>query len=242
MWPQILPGLRMKLFMLLLVGIVYPLAITGICQFAFPHQANGSLVTSGASIVGSDLIGQGFSRPEYFQPRPSSAGGGYDATASSGSNLGPTSAKLLYGTTKTGDNKTQAVDFDGVSLRLVHYCLANGIPYQASVPLERFEDAQGHLDDARLIQAFRDPTTPLLFRAKGPIPADAVTGSASGLDPHISVAAALYQVPRVARQRGLSETKVLALVNRFTQGRQLGILGESRVNVLLLNQALDQMK
>ncbi len=240
MWPQILPGLRMKLFMLLLVGIVYPLAITGICQFAFPHQANGSLVTSGASIVGSDLIGQGFSRPEYFQPRPSSAGGGYDATASSGSNLGPTSAKLLYGTTKTGDNKTQAVDFDGVSLRLVHYCLANGIPYQASVPLERFEDAQGHLDDARLIQAFRDPTTPLLFRAKGPIPADAVTGSASGLDPHISPANAWAQASRVAKARGASAGQVAQLIAGSTEGPDWGILGEPRVNVLRLNLALDR--
>src|SRR5512142_457021 len=107
MWSQILPGLKIKLFMTVLLGVLYPLAITGICQIVFPHQANGSLATSGAGVIGSELVGQNFTRAEYFHPRPSSAGNGYDATASSGSNLGPTSAKLIFGTTKTDDKKNE---------------------------------------------------------------------------------------------------------------------------------------
>src|SRR3954451_17574145 len=115
MWEQILPGLRMKLFLTILLGVVYPLAITGVSQVAFRYRANGSLITEGGKVVGSELIGQSFSKPEYFQSRPSSAGNGYDATASGGSNLGPTSAKLLYGTTKTDDKKNEVADFDGIS-------------------------------------------------------------------------------------------------------------------------------
>ena len=139
-------------------------------------------------MIGSELIGQNFTKPEYFQPRPSSAGSGYDATASSGSNLGPTSAKLIHGTTKMDDKKNEVVDFDGINLRIVHYCLDNDIPYESSAPLDRFKDANGGLDDVKLIKAFNDDKAPLLFKAKAPIPADAVTASASGLDPHISPA------------------------------------------------------
>src|SRR5450759_5603751 len=100
MWLQMLPGLRITIFVTLLTGVAYPLFMTGICQILFPNQANGSLITAGGKVIGSELIGQNFSKPEYFQPRPSSAGSGYDATASSGSNLGSTSAKLVRGTTK----------------------------------------------------------------------------------------------------------------------------------------------
>jgi potassium-transporting ATPase KdpC subunit len=240
MWSQILPGLRIKLFMTVLLGVVYPLVITGICQALFSHQANGSLVTAGGRVIGSQLIGQSFTRPEYFQPRPSSAGSGYDATSSGGSNLGPTSAKLLHGTIKTDSKNHEVVDFDGLDLRIVHYCLDNGIPYESSAPLDQFRDGKGNLDDVKLIKAFNDSKTPLVFRARAPIPADAVTASASGLDPHISPANAELQAARVVKARGAALEQVKQLIADATEGPELGFLGEPRVNVLRLNLALDQ--
>src|ERR1019366_3884004 len=123
MWEQILPGLRIKIFMTLVLGVVYPLAMTGISQVIFPKQANGSLITVGNKVIGSEIIGQNFSKPEHFHPRPSAAGSGYDATASGGSSLGPTSAKLIRGTTKMDDKKNEVVDYDGISLRIVHFCV-----------------------------------------------------------------------------------------------------------------------
>lgn len=239
MWEQILPGLRIKLFMTVLLGVAYPLAITGVSQAVFPKQANGSLVMQGDKVVGSELIGQIFSKPEYFRPRPSSAGGGYDAAASSGSNLGPTSAKLLRGTIKKDDKGAEVVDFDGVSLRTVHYAVENGIPYESSVPLDQFKDASGNLDDVKLIKGFNDANAPLRFTAKVSIPADAVTASASGLDPHISPANAERQAARVAKARGAAVDQVKQLVWDATEGPELGLLGEPRVNVLRLNLALD---
>jgi K+-transporting ATPase ATPase C chain len=239
MWDQILPGLRIKIFMTLVLGIGYPLMMTGLSQLLFPHKANGSLVEVNGKVVGSELIGQNFSRPEYFHPRPSSAGNGYDATASGGSYLGPTSAKLIHGSTKLDDKKKEVVDFDGIQLRLVHYCLDNEIPYESSMPLEQFKDASGNLDDVKLIKTFNDANAPLIFTAKAPIPADAVTGSASGLDPHISPAFAQAQVARVAKTRGVSVDQIRQLVSQFTEQPDLGILGEARVNVLKLNMAMD---
>ncbi len=240
MWEQILPGLRINLFATILFGLVYPLAITGVCQVLFPHQANGSLVTAGDKIVGSEIIGQNFAKPEYFHPRPSSAGSGYDATASSGSNLGPTSAKLVHGTTKMDDKKNEVVDFDGISLRMVHYCVENAIPYESSTPLDRFKDANGGLDDVKLIKAFNDDKAPLVFTAKAPIPADAVTASGSGLDPHISPDSARAQADRVAKVRGISIEQANQVITQFTDGPDFGFLGDPRVNVLRLNLALDQ--
>src|SRR5215813_12821584 len=208
MWEQILPGLRIKIFLTILLGVIYPLGMTGISQLLFSKQANGSLVTSGGKVVGSELIGQNFSKDEYFHPRPSSAGNGYDATASSGSNLGPTSAKLLRGTTKMDDKKNEVVDFDGISLRIVHYCLDNDIPYESSMPLDQFKTAKGDLDEVKLIKAFNDDKNPLVFKPKAPIPADAVTASGSGLDPHISAANAEIQATRVAKARKVSPEQV----------------------------------
>jgi potassium-transporting ATPase KdpC subunit len=187
MWSQLSPGLRINIFLTILVGVVYPLAVTGISQIAFPHQANGSLITSGGKIIGSELIGQNFTKPEYFHPRPSAAGSdGYDAGASSGSNLGPTNQKL--------HDRVKAA-------------------------AEKFRE--------------NNPSF------QGPIPADLLTTSASGLDPHISPASALAQIARVARARGMSEDEVERLVARFTQPPDLGLLGDPRVNVLKLNLALD---
>jgi K+-transporting ATPase ATPase C chain len=187
MWTFISPAFRFMLVMTVLTGLIYPLAVTGIAQAVFPHQANGSLVTIDGTVVGSALIGQNFTRPEYFHPRPSAAGSGYDAALSSGSNLGPTNEKLA----------------DRV---------------RASVEQYRKENP--------------DYT--------GPIPADAVTASGSGLDPHISPANAAIQATRVAGARHLNPTAVRQLVLDMTEQPWLGFVGEPRVNVLRLNLALDQ--
>ena len=188
MWQQILPGIRIKLFMTIVLGVLYPLAITGISQVMFPHQANGSLVTVNGKVVGSELIGQNFAKPEYFQPRPSAAGNdGYDPTASSGSNYGPTNQKLV-------DRVKASID------------------------------------------KFRKDNPDYT----GPLPADLVTASASGLDPHLSPDSASAQAARVAKARGVSTDQVSQLIAQQTEGPDLGVLGEPRVNVLKLNVALDE--
>ncbi|PXA86052.1 potassium-transporting ATPase subunit C [Nostoc sp. 3335mG] len=178
------PALVMTGLFALTLGIAYPLAITGVAQVAFPHQANGSLVEQGGKAVGSELIGQNFAEDRYFHPRPSAAGKGYDATASSGSNLGPTSLALA-------------------------------------------DRVKG--DVAKL------PVT------GKPIPPDLVTTSASGLDPDISPEAALYQVARVARARGVAAAPIEALVRNAIDTPILPFLGDPHVNVLALNRALDRM-
>jgi potassium-transporting ATPase KdpC subunit len=170
-----------------LLGVGYPLAVTGLAQVLFPAKANGQLIERNGKVIGSAIIGQAFSSPGYFRSRPSAAGTGYDAANSSGTNLGPTNKKLI-------DSVKQAV-----------------------------ADAQKE-----------NPGTP--------VPVDLVTSSASGLDPHISPAAAAFQVPRVAKDRSMSEAEVSRLVDQFTEGRQLGFFGEARVNVLLLNLALDDLQ
>jgi len=240
MFKELGPGFRLTLAFTVLTGLLYPLAMTGVSQLIFPAQANGSLVKVNDKVVGSSLIGQNFSKPEYFHPRPSAAGNGYDATASGGSNLGPTSAKLLRGTTATDDKKNETVSFDGISLRVLHYCLDNDIPYESSMSLDPFKNEKDELDDVKLVKAFNDVKTPLVIQAKVPIPPDAVTASSSGLDPHISPANAEVQAARVAKTRNVSVDQVKQLIAESSRAADLGFLGEPRVNVLTLNIAIDQ--
>src|ERR1700681_1130202 len=240
MLKELKPAFMMMLVMTVLTGLIYPAVITGIAQAVFRDQANGSLILANGQVVGSRLIGQNFTKPEYFHPRPSAAGNGYDPTASAGSNLGPTSAKLINGTTKVDEKKNEVVDFDGIEDRIVHYCVNNDIPFDSSMPLDTFKDAQGNLDDVKLIKAFNDDKAPMVFTPKTPIPADAVTASASGLDPHISPGNAQVQAARVAKARGVSVEQVQELVTQHTDGRALGFLGEPSVNVLELNLAMDR--
>ncbi|MDX2056447.1 MAG: potassium-transporting ATPase subunit KdpC [Gemmatimonadales bacterium] len=183
---QLRPALLGAVVLCLMTGFVYPGVVTGLAQLLFPRQANGSLVTVDGVVVGSALIGQGFARPEYFHPRPSAAGAGYDPTASGGTNKGPTDRKLAD--TLIAESVAGVRKVDGVM---------------------------------------------------GPIPADMVTRSASGLDPHISPANAALQVARVAGARGVGVDQVREILARHTEGRQFGFFGEPRVNVLLLNIALD---
>jgi len=190
MTSQVRPAFFMLLILTVITGILYPLAVTGIAQVVFPHQANGSLITVDGKTVGSELIGQPFDDPGYFWGRLSATSPmPYNAASSSGSNLGPANPAL-----------TSAVEARVKALREA------------------------------------DPDNML------PIPVDLVTASGSGLDPHISVASALYQVHRVATARGLDEAQVTALVKQYTEGRQFGILGEPHVNVLSLNLALDGLQ
>ena len=230
-----------------IVSGIYPVIVWGLSQAIFHHKANGSLIAKDGGpadrpedAVGSALIGQNFSDAKYFHPRPSASGNGYDPTASGGSNLGPMSAKLFNGTTKKDDKGNEVVDVDGLRVRIVHYCLDNEISYESSPPLAKFYDAKGNLDDVKLIKALNENDAALVFTPKLPIPADAVTASGSGLDPHISVENAMLQAHRVAKARGMDDDKVKQLVDRFTEGPDLGVLGEKGVNVLLLNLALDR--
>jgi len=203
---ELLTSVRVTVILLLIVSGLYPLLVWGISQVAFNHQANGSLVTdSTGKVVGSELIAQGFAKPEYFHPRPSAAGNGYDPTASGGTNLGPTSDKLINGIHKKLPNgKDDPGNFDGVKDLASAYRKENGLPETAQVPV------------------------------------DAVTRSASGLDPDISPANAAIQVHRVAQARGVSDDAVKTILTQNTAGRQVLFLGEPRVNVLALNLALDK--
>ncbi|MBS1714077.1 MAG: K(+)-transporting ATPase subunit C [Armatimonadetes bacterium] len=203
--PIVWPAIGMTLFFVVFTGLVFPFAVYGLSQVLFPNQANGSLIKDAkGQVVGSAVLGQDFARPEYFHPRPSAAGSGYDAANSSGTNLGPTSDKLINGI--ADDPKTKDVDesFAGVKQLAEAYRAENGLP------------------------------------ADTKLPSDAVTRSASGLDPHISVENALLQAARVARERNLSVAKVRALITASTDPRFAGVFGEPAVHVLRLNMALDR--
>lgn len=205
MLSQLRPAIVSTLVLTILTGFLFPGIITVISQVAFANQANGSLITQNGKVIGSTLIGQNFAKPIYFHPRPSAAGSGYDAGASSGTNLGPTSSKLINGI--PDDPKTKADEsYSGIK---------------------------------QLAEAYRKEND---MAATAPVPADAVTRSASGLDPDISPENAALQVERVAKARKLPVDKVQQLVAQNTQNRQLGVLGEPRVNVVTLNLALDAMK
>jgi K+-transporting ATPase ATPase C chain len=184
---QLRPALMMTLVLCVITGLIYPGVVTALAQLLFPRQANGSLVSVNGKVVGSAIIGQPFTQPYYFHPRPSAAGNGYDDTLSGGTNLGPTSAKLA------------------------DTLIANAV------------DSAMKNDGA----------------VKGRIPSDMVTSSGSGVDPHISPANAMLQVARVANARGVSDATMRALVEQHIEGRQFGFFGEPRVNVLLLNIAVD---
>ncbi len=240
MLKELRPGFMMMVVMTVVTGLIYPAVITAIAQVVFPTQANGSLIVVDGKVIGSRLIGQNFTRPEYFHPRPSAAGGGYDPTASAGSNLGPTSAKYINGTTKKDDEGHDVADFLGIKARIVHYCVENDLSYESSASLDTFKDSEGNIDDAKLIAAFNDPATPLTFLPKNAIPSDAVTASASGLDPHISPANAQMQAARVAKARGVPVAQIQEIVATNTAGRSFGVLGEPAVNVLQLNLAIDE--
>ena len=179
-------ALRMTIVSVILLGLVYPIVMTGIAEAIFPQQANGSLVTVNGKVVGSSIIGQLWTKPQYFQGRPSAAGKGYDPTNTGGTNLGPTSKKLI----------------DSIA---------------AAVAALKKENPD----------------------ASGPIPMDLVTSSGSGIDPDVSPEGAYYQIPRVAKARGMSQDAVRAIVDAHVTPRTLGFLGEPRVNVLALNRALD---
>ncbi len=235
---------------------LYPVVVWGCAQALFHDKANGSLITDASGTVrGSRLLGQGFSSDKYFIPRASAAGNGYDATSSGGSNLGPTSKKLTNGTIKltaiASGSELQpgpdVVDYDGLKLRIISYCDQNGIAYELlregrPVDAPSFKDAKGEYDQVKLIKAFNDDARPLTVHSSKPLPADAITASGSGLDPHISPANALLQAPRVARLRQLSLDKVNDLIAANTDKPDLGLLGEPGVNVLALNLALDAVK
>ena len=207
MLKQLIPAVKATLVIAFMTGIAFPLVMTLITQGLFPQESHGSLVKNErGEVIGSQLIGQPFSKPEYFHPRPSSAGSGYAGEASAGSNLGPTSSKLINGIEDDPKTKDADESFAGIKQLSQKYRLDNRLS------------------------------------AKDKVPVDAVTRSGSGLDPHISYANALIQAHRVASARSKSFDEIKPLVDKELEQRQFGLFGEPRVNVLMLNLALDGRK
>jgi potassium-transporting ATPase KdpC subunit len=261
--------------------LLYPMAVLVLGRVLFPHQASGSLLTKDGSFtnddsqaVGSALIGQPFTAPQYFHPRPSAANnsagpsysptGGYDATSSGGTNYGPLNDELINGattqptvaagaTTAPSTQPSEVLAYDGIRLRTIHYAVDNSISFKlyqvaadgskAEVPLKTYQNADGSLKDTALVDAFpHGGATAGLIAAEFSelIPGDAVTASGSGLDPHISPANAEIQAARVATARHASVDNVKKLIAQYTDGPDLGFLGDPGVNVLRLNLALDK--
>lgn len=201
------PAVMITLAFTVLTGVIFPLAVYGAGQLLFPRQANGSLIQNAqGQTIGSELIGQNFTKPEYFHPRPSAAGSGYDGANSSGTNLGPTSDKLINGIMDDPATKDVDESYAGINNLAAAYREENKVPADVKLP------------------------------------ADAVTRSSSGLDPHISPANALLQATRVAAARGMKVEEINGLIEAHTEGRFAGVYGEPRVNVLKLNLALDAQK
>lgn len=289
---SVLGHIRASIGVTIVLGIIccaiYPAVIWGLGQIVFPWQADGSLVTKtgerttdDALAAGSALIGQTFSAAQYFHPRPSAANnspgasyasaGGYDATDSGGTNMGPLNDEFINGattqpaapaapatkpttvaSTTPTSQPAEVLAYDGVRLRTIHYANDNNIPFKlyqvaddgmkTEVPLKKYQNSDGSLNDTAMVDAFpHNGATAGLIAADfaTPIPGDAVTASASGVDPHISPANAQLQAARVAAARNVTVDKVQALITQYTDGRDLGFLGDPGVNVLRLNIALD---
>lgn len=253
---QLVTSIVMLLGLTVVLGFGYPLVVAGLAAVGFDHQANGSLVYRGGKLVGSSLLGQSFTDssgnplPRYFQPRPSAAGAGYDASASGASNLGPSNPLLIGfvpGVNTVGLNGRPSAT-NPFATKADPACVPTnpkGSPVTSPAPGQRYERGP---NGSYVCDPDTVPERAIDYRqfnglgAGAPVPIDAVTASGSGLDPGISIDNALDQAPRVARVRHLSGGQVVDLVNRYTQGRQLGFLGEPTVNVLELNLALDRLR
>jgi potassium-transporting ATPase KdpC subunit len=253
---HLLPSLVMLAAVTAVLGFGYPLLVTGLSMALFSHQAEGSLIYRHGRLVGSALLGQSFSTgkgvplPQYFQPRPSEAGSGYDGASSGASNLGPDNPLLIgfvAGVNTVGLTGGRSAT-NPFATKADPACVPldpQGNPVTNPVPGQRYARTAGgsYVCDPNTV-----PERAIAYRefnglpAGAPVPVDAVTASASGLDPDISVANALDQAPRVARSLHLAPRQVIALVHRYTQGRELGFLGEPTVNVLELNLALDGLR
>ena len=253
---QLITSVIMLVGLTVVLGFGYPLVTVGLAALGFDHQANGSLVYRDGKLVGSSLLGQSFTDskgnplPEYFQPRPSAAGAGYDASSSGATNLGPSNPLLIgfvagVNTVGLGGKASARNPFATGADPACVPVDPKGVPVTSPTTGQKYER---NPDGSYLCDPNTVPERAIAYRqfnglgADAPVPIDAVTASGSGLDPGISIANAYDQVPRVARVRHLTPSQVTNLVNRYTEGRELGFLGEPAVNVLELNVALDGLR
>ncbi len=250
---QLLPAIMITAVLAVLTGLVYPLVVTGIGREVFPYRSNGSFITKNGRVIGSSLIAQNFADksgnplPQYFQPRPSSAGNGYDPTSSGASNLGPGDPKLVgfipgFNTVDLNGNSSKTNPF---ATKDDPYCVPTDPSGAAVTSPSQGQKYAKNKDGSYVCDSNTVPERALAYRQlngldeKTPVPVDAVTASASGLDPDISVANANLQATRVAKARNLPLDQVTALIKSHTNAQQWGFLGEKTVNVVDLNLALD---